>query len=131
MGKGLLSAEDAKALGSVGLQSGDYEMAGFDEADVVLAIGYDLVEHSPEHWNPKPRQDRSSASTRCRPRSTRTSSPRWSWSATSTTCSPGSARSAATCPTRAARRKLRDVVLGRFEQAKDDDAFPVQPPRAL
>ena len=26
-------------------------MAGFDEADVVLAIGYDLVEHSPEHWN--------------------------------------------------------------------------------
>ena len=25
---------------------------GFDEADVVLAIGYDLVEHSPEHWNP-------------------------------------------------------------------------------
>ena len=35
-----------------GLQSGDYKMAGFDEADVVLAIGYDLVEHSPEHWNP-------------------------------------------------------------------------------
>ena len=28
-------------------------MAGFDEADVVLAIGYDLVEHSPEHWNPR------------------------------------------------------------------------------
>ena len=42
-----------KALGSVGLQSGDYRMAGFDEADVVLAIGYDLVEHSPEHWNPR------------------------------------------------------------------------------
>ena len=27
--------------------------------------------------------------------------------------------------------RLRDVVLGRFEQAKDDDAFPMQPPRAL
>ena len=52
MGKGLLSPDDPKALGSVGLQSGDYTMAGFDEADVVLAIGYDLVEHSPEHWNP-------------------------------------------------------------------------------
>ena len=36
----------------MGLQAGDYRMAGFDEADVVLAIGYDLVEHSPEHWNP-------------------------------------------------------------------------------
>ena len=30
MGKGLLSAEDDKALGSVGLQAGDYEMAGFE-----------------------------------------------------------------------------------------------------
>ena len=57
MGKGLLPPDNAKALGSVGLQSGDYAMAGFDEADVVLAIGYDLVEHSPEHWNPKPRQE--------------------------------------------------------------------------
>ena len=27
--------------------------------------------------------------------------------------------------------RLRDVVLGRLERAKDDDAFPVQPPRAL
>ena len=53
MGKGLLPPDNPKALGSVGLQSGDYTMAGFDEADVVLAIGYDLVEHSPEHWNPR------------------------------------------------------------------------------
>ena len=53
MGKGLMPPDNAKALGSVGLQSGDYNMAGFDEADLVLAIGYDLVEHSPEHWNPR------------------------------------------------------------------------------
>jgi acetolactate synthase-1/2/3 large subunit len=52
MGKGAMSADDPKALGSVGLQSGDYKMAGFEVADVVLAIGYDLVEHSPEYWNP-------------------------------------------------------------------------------
>src|SRR5205814_6940958 len=51
MGKGLLDPHDPQALGSVGLQSGDYKMAGFEEADVVIAIGYDLVEHSPEHWN--------------------------------------------------------------------------------
>ena len=52
MGKGVLPPDHPRALGVVGLQSGDYTMAGFDEADVVLAIGYDLVEHSPEHWNP-------------------------------------------------------------------------------
>ena len=28
-------------------------MAGFDDADVVITIGYDLVEHAPEHWNPR------------------------------------------------------------------------------
>jgi acetolactate synthase-1/2/3 large subunit len=53
MAKGLLDYEDPHALGTVGLQSRDYEMAGFDDADVVIAVGYDLVEHAPEHWNPR------------------------------------------------------------------------------
>src|SRR4051794_12129746 len=53
MGKGAMDYEDPKALGTVGLQSRDYAMAGFEDADVVIAIGYDLVEHSPEHWNPR------------------------------------------------------------------------------
>jgi acetolactate synthase-1/2/3 large subunit len=51
MGKGAIDSNDPKALGTVGLQSGDYRMAGFEQADVVLAIGYDLVEHAPKHWN--------------------------------------------------------------------------------
>src|SRR5581483_3694457 len=53
MAKGLLDFEDPHSLGTVGLQARDYEMAGFDEADVVIAVGYDLVEHAPEHWNPR------------------------------------------------------------------------------
>jgi acetolactate synthase-1/2/3 large subunit len=52
MAKGLLDYEDPHALGTVGLQSRDYAMAGFEHADVVIAVGYDLVEHAPEHWNP-------------------------------------------------------------------------------
>jgi acetolactate synthase-1/2/3 large subunit len=52
MAKGLLDYEDPHALGTVGLQSRDYALAGFDDADVVIAVGYDLVEHAPEHWNP-------------------------------------------------------------------------------
>ncbi|MEA2448771.1 MAG: acetolactate synthase large subunit, partial [Thermoleophilaceae bacterium] len=48
MGKGVTDAHDPKSLGSVGLQAGDYAMAGFEEADVVIAIGYDLVEQSPK-----------------------------------------------------------------------------------
>ncbi len=53
MAKGLIDYEDPHSLGTVGLQSRDYEMAGFDDADLVITIGYDLVEHSPEHWNPR------------------------------------------------------------------------------
>ena len=53
MAKGLLDYEDAHALGTVGLQARDYEMAGFDDADVVITVGYDLVEHSPRYWNPR------------------------------------------------------------------------------
>jgi acetolactate synthase-1/2/3 large subunit len=52
MGKGAVDADDAAALGTVGLQSGDYKMAGFEQADVVITIGYDLVEHAPKYWNP-------------------------------------------------------------------------------
>ena len=72
MGKGVLDYEDPHWLGTVGLQSRDYELAGFEDADVVITVGYDLVEHSPENWNPG-RTRRSSASTRPRPRSTSTS----------------------------------------------------------
>ncbi|HXF71804.1 MAG TPA: thiamine pyrophosphate-binding protein, partial [Actinomycetota bacterium] len=53
MGKGVVDDDDPLALGAVGLQAGDYAMAGFDEADLVITVGYDLVEHAPVHWNPK------------------------------------------------------------------------------
>ncbi len=53
MGKGLVAADSTEALGATGLQAGDYEMAGFADADVVVTIGYDLVEQSPQQWNPR------------------------------------------------------------------------------
>ena len=52
MGKGSLDYHDAHALGTVGLQSRDYALAGFEDADVVITVGYDLVEHAPRNWNP-------------------------------------------------------------------------------
>src|SRR4051812_42921430 len=52
MGKGIMDADSALALGAVGIQSGDFSMGGFDEADLVIAIGYALVEHPPSLWNP-------------------------------------------------------------------------------
>src|SRR5689334_4528401 len=53
MGKGALDYQDPNARGTVGLQSRDYALAGFEDADVVITVGYDLVEHAPANWNPK------------------------------------------------------------------------------
>ena len=130
MGKGALDYEDVHALGTVGLQSRDYALAGFEDADVVITVGYDLVEHSPQNWNPRKNKtivcvdsvasevdeyfvteidligdlyhilSRLTEELRHEPRTTRSS-------------------------------RLDDIVLGRFEAAKHDDAFPMQPPRVL
>jgi acetolactate synthase-1/2/3 large subunit len=40
------------ALGTIGFMVKDYVNFGFDRADVVVAVGYDLVEYSPVRWNP-------------------------------------------------------------------------------
>jgi acetolactate synthase-1/2/3 large subunit len=130
MGKGSLDYEDVHALGTVGLQSRDYALAGFDDADVVITVGYDLVEHAPSNWNPKKNKrivcidsvpaevdeyfvteidlvgdlyhilSRLTEELRHEPRTTTSS-------------------------------RLDAIVLGRFEAGRNDDAFPMQPPRVL
>jgi len=52
MAKGVLPADHPLALTTVGLAQGDYERAGFGEADLVVAVGYDPVEYGPRTWNP-------------------------------------------------------------------------------
>src|SRR4051794_17827311 len=53
MGKGVLDCDDPHWRGTVGMQARDYELAGFKHADVVITVGYDLVEHAPVNWNPQ------------------------------------------------------------------------------
>jgi acetolactate synthase-1/2/3 large subunit len=53
MGKGVVPWTSESSLLACGLQSGDYRTFGFDRADVVICVGYDLVEWAPERWNPK------------------------------------------------------------------------------
>jgi len=52
MGKGSIPWTHPLSLLSVGLQAHDYVSCGFDKADLVIAIGYDIVEYHPRHWNP-------------------------------------------------------------------------------
>ncbi|MCM1982112.1 acetolactate synthase large subunit [Lyngbya confervoides] len=52
MGKGGIPYTDPLALLTVGLQQRDYISCGFDRSDLVIAVGYDLIEYSPKKWNP-------------------------------------------------------------------------------
>ncbi len=51
MGKGSVSFKDKHSLFTIGLGSGDYNNLAIDESDLVIAVGYDLVEYSPSAWN--------------------------------------------------------------------------------
>jgi acetolactate synthase-1/2/3 large subunit len=130
MAKGLLDYEDPRALGTVGLQSRDYAMAGFEEADVVIALGYDLVEHSPQHWNPD--GDKKIVVIDTVPAEIdEFYVPEAELIGDIYHVLTRLAEECRDVPHAGGSYRLRDVVLGRFEQARGDDAFPVQPPRAL
>jgi acetolactate synthase-1/2/3 large subunit len=130
MGKGALDYEDPHALGTVGLQSRDYALAGFDDADVVITVGYDLVEHAPSNWNP--RKDKRIVCIDTAPVEvdehfmTEVDLIGDLWHVLSRLT-----EELRLSPRTVAGSRLDDIVLGRFEAAKDDDAFPMQPPRVL
>jgi len=52
-GKGVLSDEHPLALGAVGFMRHDYVNFGFDQADVIVAAGYELQEFDPVRINPR------------------------------------------------------------------------------
>ena len=56
MGKGAIDDRSHLSLLAVGLQARDHVLSGFDRADLVVAVGYDLVEYAPSRWNPDGRQ---------------------------------------------------------------------------
>src|SRR3989440_2240327 len=130
MGKGLLDYQDEHFAGTVGLQSRDYALAGFEDADLVITAGWDLVEHAPSHWKPDGHNQ-------------------------NIALDPGSPEGdehyitevdligdmahilswlGAHCPdARDAKisTRLNDIVMSHFQGARDDDHFPAHPPRVL
>ncbi|MCO6437724.1 MAG: acetolactate synthase large subunit [Phycisphaerae bacterium] len=51
MAKGVVPYTSELSLLAVGLQAKDVVNCGLERADVVLCIGYDLVEYHPQRWN--------------------------------------------------------------------------------
>ena len=53
MGKGGISSESRCCIGTLGLANDRQISDVFSKADLVIAVGYDLVEYAPKNWNPK------------------------------------------------------------------------------
>lgn len=53
MAKGVLPDSDALSLYTIGLQARDFSSIVLEQADVVIALGYDFVEYAPCLWNPR------------------------------------------------------------------------------
>jgi len=51
MAKGAIPSSCPHSLGAVGLQAHDYVACGFDRADVIICVGYDMVEYHPHLWH--------------------------------------------------------------------------------
>ncbi|MFB3082687.1 MAG: acetolactate synthase large subunit [Gammaproteobacteria bacterium] len=51
MAKGVIPFSHELSLGAVGLQADDYVQCGFDRADLIICVGYDIVEYHPYLWH--------------------------------------------------------------------------------
>jgi acetolactate synthase I/II/III large subunit len=51
MAKGIISDKSEKHLQTIGIKEADHSQIAMKEADLVIAVGYDLVEYSPKNWN--------------------------------------------------------------------------------
>jgi acetolactate synthase-1/2/3 large subunit len=51
MAKGIISDRSERHLQTIGIKEADHALTAMKEADLVIAVGYDLVEYSPKNWN--------------------------------------------------------------------------------
>jgi acetolactate synthase I/II/III large subunit len=130
MGKGIVTDTDPLSWGAIGMQARDIVMDGVEDADLVLAVGYDLVEFAPGNWN----------TVKGRPIIHIDTLPAEVdddyLPAVELVGDIGAALRAleSDWPARRrfpAREHIRDRILQELEAYGDDDAFPVKPQRIL
>ena len=51
MAKGIIPMDDRYSMGTMGIPQRDFQNVMLDNSDLVIAVGYDIVEFSPSKWN--------------------------------------------------------------------------------
>jgi acetolactate synthase-1/2/3 large subunit len=129
MAKGAIPQSHPLSLGTVGLQAHDYVSCGFDRADVIICVGYDIVEYHPHVWHPT--QDRKIIHIDARPAEVD------AHYIISAGVIGDYAASLGELARRVPRKDnhqffgLRDLIHQELGHFSDDDAFPVKPQRII
>ncbi len=129
MAKGVIPFKHRCALGSAGLQANDYVSCGFDKADVIICVGYDLVEYHPYLWHPD--RDRSIIHIDHSPAETDGHYP-VAVSVVGDIKHSLDRIAALTTPHQGAHvRPLRERLVEEMDQHRDDLEFPVKPQKII
>ncbi len=129
MAKGVIPFKHPMALGSAGLQAKDYVSCGFDRADVVICIGYDLVEYHPYLWHPT--RDRTIVHIDTSPAEVDASYQVKVGVVGDIKHSLRRIMDLATPHSGNTMRALREALIHDMDQAKDDNSVPMKPQKII
>ncbi len=129
MAKGVIPFKHPMALGSAGLQAKDYVSCGFDRADVIICIGYDLVEYHPYLWHPT--SDRNIVHIDMSPAEVDAAYPVAVGVVGDIKHSLRRIMDLATPHTGHALRALREALIHDMDQHKDDSNVPIKPQKII
>ncbi len=130
-GKGVFPDDHPHALGAVGFMQHDYVNFGFDEADVIISVGYELQEFDPARINPGrdkrilhlsrfPAEVDASYDVEVGVQADLSATLDALAAATSRRWHPG-----------ASGEKIRALLAGELARGAADDSFPLQPQRIV
>lgn len=129
MAKGVIPFSNPLSLGTVGLQAHDYVSCGFDKADVIICVGFDMIEYHPYLWHKN--KDKKIIHIDVSPAEVDQfyilecgvlGDIKQSLSAITERCKVRDAYQA---------NALRDVIVTQTERHADDNSFPVKPQKIV
>jgi len=129
MAKGVIPFKHPMALGSAGLQSRDYINLGFQEADVIICVGYDLVEYHPYLWHPS--RDKTIIHVDSQPAEVDASYPVAVGVVGNISHSLQRIAALAQAHQGHTLRPLRQALIDDMQQHSNDSAFPVKPQKIV
>jgi acetolactate synthase-1/2/3 large subunit len=130
-GKGVFPDDHPHALGAVGFMRHDYVNFGFDEADVIVSVGYELQEFDPARINPG--RDKQILHLGRFPAEVDASYDVEVGIHADISATLDALAAAATCrwQPRASRKKIRALLAAERARGAADDSFPLKPQRIV